>query len=763
MTTISPLPTAVWRRIEAFPTLVPADPSAPLVPTAGERLRSRLEELLASLMPGEALITQVGLSPGTAVVGVGLSSTVSSDATARLQRALDGLLTLVDDTPRRRLPLQAVLRPTPSQSAAAALVPWPSSGLDTDGLLSLAHRVSGDVTVEVVLRPASFSVDPVTLQRGFERRSRRGPLPDSLDEVRQAASRREQAFWTTVEVTANDVADLDRVRRVFCRGTVVVAEAATAPTERAWVDSLFGGDLVFVSAAAGLIPLTALPADSAAPVARRAALVGATRVADDGDLVLGAGRGGAGVGIPRRDLFQHLAVYGQQGFGKTTTMHGLLREVATAGMPFLVVDPLKLDYLPLLAELSAHHDVAVWRLGSPGSPSVNLLAPPPGIAPQDYAAVFAGAFTQAARLDDFPLASKTLRTSLERVYVRWLATKQPGWPPLAELFDEVQRAGQDADPRSRGAAEVTLSLTARLDALVTGSAGRSLLGGPDAGIEWEQLTSRPTLILLNDMIDPESRNTVFALLMASFLAFRGRNAAPDGHLLVIEEAHALFPGPTGEQDGLLSQQLASALATMRAQRQGFALVTQSPTQLPSLVRERVATRLSLRSDDAGAALLSPTRADVAAQLTGLGVGEVALWSASGDPQAAFLRSPAPSLSNLTLAVPELRGDTSIVPFSDALAATPADTQAARRLGAGVAAKLTSSVDDLSRLLDEAERRTEQALTTVPELATSRVDLARVVLTVALQTKLAHDPVLQSYARELVRSSSLIRTLDKKGQ
>lgn len=761
MTIVASPRSTAWRRVDALPSEMPVDPTLPHETTDAVRLRQRLENLLSTLAPGEMLFAQVVLTPGAAAVGIGLASGGAADAAERLHRALDDMLALSEDVPEGPLPFRAALRPSPLDAPASSALPWPTAGIDVDGLLGAAHRVTGRVVVEVMLSPSMETIEPVALQRWLRRRAERQPIPDIVEALASGVSSQTPSFMTTVEATATDAADLDHVRRALCQGVEVVAEAPATSVDRVAVERLIRGELVHLIQAARLVPIAALAPDSLAPVPRRSALRGGARSAGPGDLILGAGRGGIPVGIPGVDLFQHLGVYGRQGFGKTTTMHGLLRELACSGIPFLVVDPLKLDYVPLIAELATNADAVVWHLGAARSPAVNLLAPPPGVSPIDYAGVFAGAFAQASKLDEFPLAVAFLRPCLERVYVRWLAERRPGWPPLAELYDEVRRAGRAADSRSRNTVEVVTSLTARLEALVSGSAGRLLLGGADAGIDWAQLTARPTLISLTAISDPTSRNTVFALLMAAFLAYRRRVSATAGHLLVLEEAHALFPHGASDDEGLLSMQLASAIATLRAQKQGIALVTQSPTQLPPLIRGLVATRLSLRVDDDGADLLSPGRPDAARRLTALGRGEVALWSASGDPQATFFRATPPVATDSALVPPEVTGSATIVPLSPTLLSTSTAAAKARTLGAQIAATLSTPATDLRGLLREAEARTSAALSDVPATSSSRSDLARAVLTAALQRRLADDPILHSYAVELAASSALVRSLENK--
>jgi DNA helicase HerA-like ATPase len=748
------LETLTWCRIDSLPTETPS----PHGEDSAESIlfRERLGALLASLVGGEAVVVQVALARARAVLGVGLVTGDTGRAKARIHDALDGLVSLTDSAPEPAGSFRFTLTPTPADAAPVRSRPWPSAGVDLDGLLSSADRMTGAATVTVILRQRAGRINAVGFRHRLARLEARGPLPPGVEDLRASIDGGELAYELRIEATATRTSDLDLLRRSLVRGFETAIQRADDRFETSEADAVLRGGIVFSRQALGLLPIGPLTASSTAPVSRRAVFVGSSRPVADGDLLLGTGRGGRPIGIPRSDIFQHLGIYGETGFGKTNAMQALLRAVAGAGVPFLMVDPIKSDYEELLVELSERGPIQYLELGAADSPPINPLAAPRGVDPLAYGGVFAGAFVQTTGLDEFPLGEALLRSCVDRVYTRHVAEGRAGAPTLAQLSDEIERVDRSSDRGTRTAREAVFSLRTRLRSVTSGRAGHALLGGPTSGLDWDAITATPTLISLRAFADPVSRNATFALVMASFLAYRAQNVAANGHLTVIEEAHALFPGAQEGRAGLLGELLSTALASMRGQREGFALVTQSPEQLPKLVRDRPVTRLAARMDEAARLIVAPDQPDVRARLAGLGRGEMALWSASGDPQVAFFRSPEPAQSVVRRTLP--RGTPTrhrYHAFSEAALDSAAQDDAARVLGERVASQMTASESDIGGLVHEALLLGSRALAGVPDPVTA--PWLRAVVAHALNIRLAHDPTRSALARELAASARYVAT------
>lgn len=757
-----------WVTIVSLPTrsaTVSASHTAPLDQPSNfceDELRGRLDELIGSLEPGEYLMAQVAASAGGVILGLGLWSSTSLHTQQRLGNALDGFADAVPGIAERPCAEEFRIQPTSTSAPAAAARTWPITGIDVDALLAATRQLNGAMTLDIVITASSEPVSPVSLQRRLARIEERLGESPLLTHLRESVSAGQRQFDISMQLSLSSIVDVNLISNAMFPGMGIVAEPQlSSEYEFSAIDKLLRGASVVQSQAAALLPLASLPAESLAPIERRAPLVGSTRARTTGQLTLGTGRGGTPVGISPIDLYQHVAVYGKTGFGKTTATTTLLRGIKnTIGTPFLIIDPLKEDYELLLGELGEPGTPGYWEIGAPGSPPVNLLAPPAGVDALDYAGLFAGAFAQATRLDEFPLAVATLRDCLDRTINRWRVEGRRGSPPLSALYNDVQRYARSADARSRGAVETAVSIKARLRALVTGTAGNCLLGGPEAGVDWHDLTERPMLISLRHFVDPESRNAVFALLLAAFVAYRNHNPAPSGHIMVIEEAHSLFPNRTDESGGLIGQQLSAAIASLRGRKQGFALVTQSPQQIPLGIRSLVGTRLAFRVDDDAAAWLAPNQPDIAHALTGLRRGEVALWAASGDPRVTFFHTAPPSGVNigrppLPFTAPAVARSV----FTEVALDTARDDEIAEKIGTYIAGHLAKSAgDDLEGLITQAEALTIKAMDMNLPVSSPVADVARAILTAALLASAGNDVALASYLAERAASSRAVANL-----
>lgn len=322
---------------------------------------------------------------------------------------------------------------------------------------------------------------------------------------------------------------------------------------------------------------------------------------------LGTGPSGDTVTLAHAEINRHVLVAGLPGYGKTTTVQSVLRQLwqpepGTPRVPFLVLDPAKTDYRELAGELGA--ECSLIELGS-DQVAFNPLSCPPGVPPTVFATRVAAAFDTAYGLSTaYPAAGVLLTRAVHRT----LGGPVPSMPRLyATVLDLIRRSGYSGNTRS----ELQGALVNRLELLVDGSLGAALMGDADAGIDWPAVLSRPTVVLAREFAGPRERSLLMSLLLAGLVSYREYHPTGDGlgHVTVLEEAHRILAaGHLGAvNDG--AQVFVDAMAELRGAGEGFVVVEQAPSRLVPEVRKLVGTVIAHRTVDA------EERAVLAAALT----------------------------------------------------------------------------------------------------------------------------------------------------
>ncbi|HMT49464.1 ATP-binding protein [uncultured Dietzia sp.] len=299
---------------------------------------------------------------------------------------------------------------------------------------------------------------------------------------------------------------------------------------------------------------------------------------------IGRSSSGGSVDLTLSELNRHVLVAGLPGFGKTQTIHTILASLwRDHRIPFLVLDPAKSDYGDL-ADLLADSGARRVVLG-PETPAFNPFVVPVGCTIEAHAARVTGAFDTALRLSEsWPFGYIMLTRGIYRAYE--LATRDGTSPTLKDLYrsigDIVRTARYDDKVRS----QVTGSLLGRLETLVRGPLGAGFLAGPDSGLDWEDLLSRPTIIEFRKFAGTTERSLVFGLLIAGLASYREGHPPPGSlsHVTVLEEAHRVL----ADRDGVQSEGirlLAEAVAELRGSGEGFIICDQAPSTLDPVVRK----------------------------------------------------------------------------------------------------------------------------------------------------------------------------------
>jgi hypothetical protein len=301
---------------------------------------------------------------------------------------------------------------------------------------------------------------------------------------------------------------------------------------------------------------------------------------------LGISPHGGSVKLTLAELNQHCLIVGLPGFGKTKTTHAILLQLWNDhGIPFLVLDPAKSDYGDIVPLLAIRDGVAPQHIVlSPEHMAFNPFVVPSGVGTAAHAARVIGAFDAALQLSsNYYFGYITLSRAIFQAYA-----KRPtgSFPTLSYVRSVLKNMIESELKEARTKSEVSASLLGRLEFMMLGPIGKSLMGDGNAGIDWRELLSRPSIVEFRGFPGPTERSLIFGLLIAglsSYLESQG-TAKELRHVTVLEEAHrVLSDRGAAEAEGV--RLLAEAIAERRASGEGFIVVDQTPTVLHPVVRK----------------------------------------------------------------------------------------------------------------------------------------------------------------------------------
>ncbi len=325
--------------------------------------------------------------------------------------------------------------------------------------------------------------------------------------------------------------------------------------------------------------------------------------------------------VPLPTLNRHAFVTGATGSGKSQTVRHMLEQLARAGLPWLVIEPVKSEYAAMAGRIAGlgrggrGGQVTVINPSDPGAVplSVNPLAPEPGYPVQAHIDMVRALFMAAFDAEEpFP---QIMSQALQRVY------EASGWdvvtgggvpgaltPPAVPTLAQLQRAAlaviEDVGYGSELQADVRGFVGVRLGSLRTGSAGRFFEGGHPADIG--ELIRRNVVLAIEDVANDEDKAFLMGTLIiriVEHLRVRARRGSRDGlrHVIVIEEAHRLLrAGREGRASAHAVELFASMLAEIRAYGEGIVIAEQIPAKLvPDVVKNtalKVVHRLPAHDD-----------------------------------------------------------------------------------------------------------------------------------------------------------------------
>ncbi|WP_218184264.1 ATP-binding protein [Streptomyces sp. PKU-EA00015] len=360
--------------------------------------------------------------------------------------------------------------------------------------------------------------------------------------------------------------------------------------------------------------------------------------------------------VPIDSLTRHAFVAGVTGSGKSNSVLHLIRQVAAAGIPFLVVEPAKAEYRALLRDAIVGPALRVFTLGRETvSPlRLNPFDVPEGASVAAHIdllrAAFEGAFDMWAPLPH------VLERCLHEVYEDrgWdlrtdrnhrLDEHAPAWsafPTLSDLATKFPTVSRSLGYDPEVTANVQAALTTRINSLRLGGKG-ALLDVPRS-LPMAELLAGPTVVELESMGSDDDKAFVMGLLLVRLAEYRRAQGQRSGltHLFVIEEAHRLLgAAPTavrGENGadprGSAVETFTNLLSEIRAYGQGVVVADQVPTRLAPDVLKNTLLKLAHRTvaADDRFALASTMSMDQAQSdaLVPLAVGRAAAFGHGAD-------------------------------------------------------------------------------------------------------------------------------------
>ena len=326
-------------------------------------------------------------------------------------------------------------------------------------------------------------------------------------------------------------------------------------------------------------------------------------------------------------LKRHAFVTGATGAGKSTTMRQMLLNLHSAGIPFLVIEPIKREYRGLKEWIP---DLQVITLGTEDcNVSLNPFNIEPRLGLIPHIDNLKAAFN--ATMGNYSSMPFILEDMIYRAYEECGWDLESGKNPLMEklaptgtpahvlpimsdLLPLVTSSIENFFPNQSDYGNSLLgALRARISSMTRGAKG-AVLNSTINAISMENLLKKPCVIELWPFTDNEEKAFIMALLMIKLYEYRQnidiaddeKKDRPLEHVLVIEEAHRLLakPASAGEHTSNGRQKavefFADILAEIRSYGQGIVVVDQIPSKLiPDVLKNtdvKIAHRLADKED-----------------------------------------------------------------------------------------------------------------------------------------------------------------------
>ena len=290
--------------------------------------------------------------------------------------------------------------------------------------------------------------------------------------------------------------------------------------------------------------------------------------------------------IPVNDLMEHLLVTGATGAGKTNTVKTLIRGIYRSRIPLLIIEPSKKDYWHLVSEM---REMNVYSFGRDAQLlAFNPLIPEDGVLIGNHIDSLDYAFSGAFEME--PATRLGLHGLLVYTYEKfgWSAgdiacsarTQYPRIRDMLAFLPEFCRTKLPYGEEVRN--NILGSLFNRLSSLNSGMVGEAMHAG--SSISGEELCSGTTLVELDDLSLDVKPFVAMLIMIKAEQYLRQRDAADSlQNVIVLEEAHNVFAGPSTHQGQPAHQQssryFSNMLSQIREYGTGLIIVDQGVSQI----------------------------------------------------------------------------------------------------------------------------------------------------------------------------------------
>jgi hypothetical protein len=386
-------------------------------------------------------------------------------------------------------------------------------------------------------------------------------------------------------------------------------------------------------------------------------------------------------------LVRHAIVAGSTGSGKSTTCKTIMKEVLQRGIPVMVIEPAKDDYVRWAISYNQKIDENT-SLSEEEKESKKFQIYMPGVEYLDGVKISRLKLNpfQPAAIKDAPIDMMTrceqvtslINASLptadvlpvlideslykyvyEQIGEPFLNGEMPAikdYPKLDGVIDTAKRvlAARGYDKKVQD--DIRAALETRFTYLTRGKRG-SILNVNNSN-DFDKLFGRPAVINLSKIANAKDKALIMSILTLALYEYRisaytydteyRKNAQQNKllHLTLIEEAHNLLMKPTvdsnnsGNPQQVVADLFSNMLSEIRSYGQGMMIVDQIPTRLvPDAIKNtnyKIVHRLTAPDDCAVMAAGLALREDQQKVIPSLGVGD-AIICGDLDDAAAWVR------------------------------------------------------------------------------------------------------------------------------
>lgn len=461
------------------------------------------------------------------------------------------------------------------------------------------------------------------------------------------------------------------------------------------------------------------------------------------------------VGMPLADLPRHGFIVGTPGSGKTNTALHLCRQLWQHGVPFLVVEPVNsvLNDYRWLPTQPGFDDLLVFTVGDETVAPLRLnpFEVPIGVSVIAHISNLLACFEAAFGLwDPLPFIYRRALTNTYRrrglhAGLRATEAHRGQWPGLddfvAAIADVVAALGYQGEVGSN----IDAASRLRAESLAEGACGTTL--DCRMSFPFDTLLRRPVVLELAAVGDNAKEQALVTLLLLNAIRAHRRNTKADRpHVMLIEEAHRIFPplstGNGGDPkeanaQALAAQRIARGLAEDRKYGQSYLLIDQQVDKVADdaykITNLKVLHRTAAEADRRllGATMaMSPDQIEAAAALPPFGAFvshnaldravSITVPNVRGDDAAERGLAEAPLATDEEIRRRHQQLLTADAACSDAMAPYPECADCLHRCAFRQhAASLTADYATASELIGLAE----PAAGGLPELARQLIDLA----------------------------------------